>query len=206
MKDLIAYTNPKGPLPGATGTKKGSLLIIGPAACMWDDIGRYDKHHQGDRMGINDASIYYADRMSILEPEFYYTVHLEHVVSLHPEWIPMFAHMQQWMGTKIGWAPPITHSNQPGTGVQEVWPLTRDGATSGLFGILIALMMGYEKIVLAGMPCDATSHFYDPPSLANDFYGREDAHAEFIRARDAVFNGRVKSLSGNTKLWLGEPQ
>ena len=159
---------------------------------MWDDLRRYDDQHQGDRMGVNDIIYFYPEA-------------LQHGVSLHTDYLPAITYSQFYRAAHIGWPPLTTHSHQPGSHVKHVWPLTRDGGTSGLFGILIGLLMGYEKIILAGMPCDDSPHFWEPPWKKTPFYLGELVQEEFIRARDAVFNGRVKSLSGRTREWLGEP-
>jgi hypothetical protein len=65
-------------------------------------------------------------------------------------------------------------------------------------------MLGYEEIVLAGIPMDNAGHYFDPPWVATDL--ADSAVATVWReARDRVFDGRVKSLSGNTRDWLGAP-
>jgi len=65
--------------------------------------------------------------------------------------------------------------------------------------------MGYDEIILAGIPCDDSPRFFDPPGKRHEAFGRETVWDEWLRAKNAVFDGKVKSLSGNTRTWLGEP-
>jgi hypothetical protein len=189
---LIDYVNLQGPLPDIAGTKTGDLLIMGAAACLWDDLKRYDHLHIGDRMALNDAMTHYPDR-------------LDHGVSLHADMMHGFAFKQFYKGAHNPWPIMQTHAHIPNYAVQHVWPLRRDGGTSGLFAIYISLLMGYERIILAGIPYDGNQHFYEPPWMADSFYTRDDVQKEFMQAIP-FFKGKVKSLSGKTKDWLGEPE
>ena len=190
MEALLRHVNPHGPLPPVASTKTGSLLVIGTAGCVWDDLQRYDGQHQGDRMALSDMIAYYPGV-------------LQHGSSLHTDGISMFAFRRVEYDVPRGLPAPLNHSHRAGEAVDCVWPLTRDGGTTGLFSVLIGLLMGYEKVILAGSPLDGKSHFYDPPwSLGN--YDSDAIHDEWKRTIP-VMQGRVKSLSGITREWFGEP-
>ena len=193
MKRILDYVNPKGPLPDVAGTKSGDLLIMGSAACLWDDLSRYDHLHYGDRMAVNYALVHYMER-------------LDHGVTLHADFMYGLAFKQFFLGAHKGWPVIQTHAHMPNHAVKHVWPLTRDGGTSGLFGVLIGLLLGYERIILAGSPVDDSPSFYYPYSHPDVSYGRQVIHDEWQRAIQGCFGGKVKSLSGNTKIWLGGPE
>lgn len=186
MKALIQYVNPQGPLPPVVGTKSGSLLVIGSASCVSEDLARYDEVHEGDRMLVNGMIRYYGGHP------------VQHLVSLHP------ALMWKWTAWRddAGW---LTHSNSRAAGFprEHLWPLKRDGGTSGLFAVFIGLLMGYSSITLAGMPCDASSHCYD--STPNPLVGSDANAQEWRRAIDAGLLTGVRSLSGRSAQWLGSP-
>jgi hypothetical protein len=85
------------------------------------------------------------------------------------------------------------------------------GGTSGLLACVIGLELGYDEIVLCGIPIDNSGHFFDPPSTKTNF-AREIVNKSgnirgdgrrFWTNRLEEFGGRVKSMSGNTKLILG---
>jgi hypothetical protein len=201
MDLLTAYVNPQGPLPGITGTKRGKLLIMGTGACLWDDLEAYDAHHEGDRMGINEASQFYP---------FFYSRPLTHAVSLHPEFLWGYCIAPDFYGAHRGFVPLQSHAqfrHRSGSSQHplNLWPLMRDGGTSGPFGVLIGLLMGYEKIILAGMPQDGSGYFYN---AKHPSYFHHDAYVEeWGRLREDVpmVNERVRSLSGNSKIMFGAP-
>ena len=72
-----------------------------------------------------------------------------------------------------------------------------------MFGVLIALAMGYERIMLAGIPLDNRGYCYAPPNNQSMFES-ETLENEWKEARDEVFRDRVRSFSGRTREWLGE--
>jgi hypothetical protein len=193
MQELINYVNPYAQLPPIAGTCKGNLLVIGSAACVWEDLRHYDAVHGAqDRMGINDIIIYYPGRLT-------------HGATLHPEKWPMWRHSRLREEEKQGWPYMTAHSNALYSGV--LWPLTRDGGTSGLFGVFVGLLLGYDKIILAGIPCDDSPRFFDPPWQTHDLFGLKIAFDEWQRAHDevSIFKNRVRSLSGKTQELLGGP-
>jgi hypothetical protein len=190
-KILLQYVNPLGELPQVKG--HGDLLLIGSAAGVWEDLRRYEPiHGKQDRMAVNDMMSHYPGR-------------LDHGVTLHKDKLPGFGFNQAYRASHEAWPPMQTHSKYKHDWVKHVWPIHRDGGTSGLFGVFIGLLMGYDRVILAGIPCDDSPRFFDPPWQKHEQFGRETTHQEWLKARDRVFDGRVKSLSGNTKIWLGEP-
>ena len=76
-------------------------------------------------------------------------------------------------------------------------------ANSGFFGVLTALQMGYQKIILGGMPLDNTPHYYDPPDapgpewLGTTYQNWMDFKIEHPQA------DCVRSMGGYSALILG---
>lgn len=171
------------PLPQAVGRFGGRVLVCGSARCLWDDLARVP-HGQGyDVMAINFAGLFLPRR-------------LNHWVSLHGVLFDSLrggrAYMQRHLDKR---APPyITHALNPRTTVDHVWRDTI-GQDSGLYGVRIALMLGYEEVLLAGMPVDGTGHFYEDPRVAHIGFESRPQWERFAK----VFAGRVRSLSGWTR-------
>lgn len=102
-----------------------------------------------------------------------------------------------------------THSNH--RGAKWHWPLGGHG-TSGLGSVLVGLGLGYEQIVLCGMPLDDGPHngephwrrcLFETAEVADTKDGGTPHH--WKRAMDHAFDGKVTSMSGRTKEWLGAP-
>ena len=135
-------------------------------------------------MALNDAIPFYREKGP-----------LTYATSLHVE------KLDKWMNYSNG---AETHSGQrTRTHPTYQWHIHRDGGTTGLFAVLIGLLMGYDKIILAGCPTDASPRYFE--DIPHPQFGLDTIKDEWLRARDAVFNGKVKSLSGRSREWLGEP-
>jgi len=172
-------------LPDMAGKFKGALLIMGGARCVWDDARGWE----GDRMAVNDIGAHYKGT-------------LRHWCSLHPEYFP------GWLKYREGHnyqGHVFTHSVKKVDGVQVAWHmLPTRGGSSGLFATIIACLLGYERIVLAGIPMDGQGHYFDDPAEDYSQFGRPDM-IEWAWAKENVFQGRVKSMSGKTRALLGAP-
>jgi hypothetical protein len=77
------------------------------------------------------------------------------------------------------------------------------GSTS-YFAILAAIYMGYEKIVLAGIPMDCKHHWYEEEGTKGPSWKGQVFHTwiDFARTEPAK---KVKSISGYTEFILGAP-
>lgn len=179
-------------LPRFVGAFEGAqLLVIGGGRCVWDDLARADSSWGADRMAINDIGAYYEGV-------------IQHWATLHVEY------MQGWLAYRYGhnfgdgqhvW----THGPRSRVGIEFVWDIENQGGTSGLFGVIVALLMGYERIVLAGVPMDGSGHFFGPPDEKARQFEDSPVRKVWMWARDSLFEGRVTSLSGWTREMLGEP-
>ncbi len=188
----------------------GLLTIMGGAECIWKDMqgvaALFDKHLKpewndedipGDIMAVNDIGAYWQGK-------------LRHWVTLHGMYMAGWRKFR--MKHNFGAGSHVhTHSyrepgrGEPQEGIDIIWDIENVGGTSGLFACRVAFALGYSKIILAGIPMDNSRHFFDAP-----WYGGVplESHPEmlvWVQARDECFNGRVRSMSGRTKMWLGEP-
>jgi hypothetical protein len=185
----------QGEPPACLGRHAGPLLILGGGRTVWTDYDQV-RPWKGEIMAVNDVG------------QFLHEI-IKHWVTLHPEYMPGWTHYRTKHNYGQGQVPLIhshkTRRHREEHGVNHYWPGAEVGATSGCFGVLVGLMLGYTEIVLAGIPMDNSGHFFDPPWYSTD---NEDktVHTQWRWARDNVFQGRVRSLSGYTRQWLGAPQ
>lgn len=156
---------------------------------VWDD---YDKVRpwKGEIMVVNDVGMHLHDTV-------------RHWVTLHPEYMP------GWMAFRKGHLygsgdSPMAHSHKSKPGVDVVWSMDQLGGTSGLFAVFLGLLLGYDEIVLCGIPMTGSGHYFDPPWYGSSFADRA-TELVWKWAQTNVFEGRVTSLSGSTREWLGAP-
>jgi hypothetical protein len=184
-------------LPSIAGEYRGNAVVCGDAGCIWDDL-----EHFGCRWG---NSVYKpgwqfitVNRLIEVFPgtvEHAYS-NVSRVINRH------VADRRDEYAAEFG-PPKHTHSRTVGT--DWVWPW-HGGGTSGFGAVLTALALGYDRIVLAGMPLTNMHHNGEPPWRRTRFTTEvEDKDHHWVHAIELVFEGRVRSLSGRTKEWLGGP-
>lgn len=174
--------------------KGGRLLVLGGGRSVWRDIDAVGQIEDvWDVMCVNDIMAYYQGVVL-------------HGVTLHVEYMPGWMTFRR--GHAFGYGRHVfTHSDRQAGGFPEcTWKLDNLGGTSSMYGIFIGLVMGYEKILLAGIPMDGSGHFFDPPGdKTAGMFDNSSQKNVWWWARDNIFKGRVKSMSGNTREWLGGP-
>ena len=182
IEDLLLYCKPKGTLPDLVGSRSGALLIIGSETSVYDDLERYDHLHVGDRMLVDEIIISYPNQV-------------EHIASLSVSrlWFWMKARPVDFKGE--------VHCGIRGGGFPEnVWPFENEPKGSDLFAVIIALLMGYDSIVLAGVPVTNAPNIVGKPIEPQAMIRREQW--EFLAQ---IWGDRVTSLSGWTFAQFGAP-
>lgn len=194
-QELWAKLGGPGEAPARVGRHAGALLVLGGAACVWADYARV-RPWSGDILAVNDIGSHLHDRIA-------------YWATLHPEYLPGWLDYRRRHCFGEGHLP-LTFSHRAHPSVAHAWDLpVAAGGTSGLYGALVGLLLGYERVVLAGVPMDGTPHYFDPPADVIAGYGTDTLDRavamQWEQARDLFFAGRVTSLSGRTADWLGPP-
>lgn len=194
--------------PACAGTYKGALLIMGSASCVWEDIEKFEQLNiKHDRMAVNYTGMFCWD--------------MEHWVSEHPEifrWLPMLklkmcnnlvrVYKESDEGTYKCTYPGMAHTNRPDTEENivktTVWHGLDIGGTSSMFGVRVGIALGYDKIILAGVPLDGAGYFFLPPTKNISNHGDRATQITWERQKEFL-SERVRAMSGFTKNLLGEP-
>jgi hypothetical protein len=177
-----------GEAPPRLGRYAGPpLLIIGGGRTVWEDFAKV-RPWGGEIMAVNDVGMHLHDRV-------------RHWVTLHPEYMAGWRYYREKHLYGQG-NPAMCHSYKDKEGIDCLWRVGNLGGTSGLFACFVGLMLGYTDITLAGIPMNNDGHYFDPPWQRTDF---ADKAVEIVWKQAAlnIFAGRVKSLSGKTREWLG---
>ena len=181
-----------GPWPKVKNAHRGSLIIAGPGHTLLEDWAEV-LGHKGDVMGVAAAGMFLP--------------RMRHWYSSHGTWFPAWEAVRE-----LNFRPVLDfyekHASQGADNVDHRWPINgRYGRVAGLSASIVACELGYQSVVLAGIPADGRGHFYPGLEHAEDFadYGDPYHKAIWEWLRDNYFAGRVKSLSGNTRQWLGAP-
>lgn len=176
----------------------GKCLIVGSSRAVFDDLDAFlghDDHYYhewGDVMCVNDMIMHYPGKVTHAYSNDHNRLS-EWVSARRPRYVKDFSNAI------------LSHTCQCGEGF--VWPWPGHG-TSGLNACYTALALGYEEIVLAGIPLDNSGHYFEPLWKTMNFIQQtkptDDGPKFWASAAKNIFAGRVKSLSGRTKQLLGE--
>jgi len=69
----------------------------------------------------------------------------------------------------------------------------------------VGLALGYDDVLLAGIPWDDSGHYYDPPVGHKLFNGRKasnftiETQDTYVAEALPFFQGKVRSMSGRSK-------
>jgi hypothetical protein len=173
------------------------VLVMGSSSRLWPDLQALAQITGDGRwpwtvIGVNMAG-------------WAYPFDLHHWATLHPDhfriWKPLRESLRYPMGFKSWGGRWVTGStDEDHEEVDEVLDVDRVGS-SGMLAVDIARKrLEADRIVIAGMPVDATRRFYD-------FRPWDSALTYQVRWRESIedFDGRVRSMSGFTKEILGAP-
>lgn len=166
-------------------------LVLGGAACVYDDLNRAIK-----LFGEPDVVVAVKD-IWVEYPR------VDHVATYHIDRIPRELQKRR----SLGYEDPIcvwtySHFRTPKIGLQ-VKAIRITGGSSGLLGAMVGKQVA-DRAVLAGIPLDPTMpHFhtrkYGKPWKEGSMY------LKTWHAMKAELQDKVKSMSGYTQKILGEP-
>jgi len=171
------------------------LLILGSGQNIWWEMDKARERLPGSDIMVINHTLMGLEWMIRTDK-----IKITHYASLHPEF---FYFLDVWMkGYGVE-----THSNQDHERVMNRWPLNGDGS-SALFSLKIALLMGYKRIVICGVPLNNTPRFYDHPDT-NYFMADPAIHMawqDFKKAIGEEGAERIRSMGGYPLALYGAPE
>jgi hypothetical protein len=175
---------------------RGSLLILGAGRSLWEDLESVKYHEFDDVMAVNFTAAFYPGYIS-------------HFATLEADMASFCFGLRKRIQDKSEYV--HVHINEPGHAENAIlWGIESGikAGTSGLFAVTVGVCLGFDKIVLAGMPLNNGGRFFDPPTTDSGMMEYEDG---FIRRtwENYRFGGewahKVRGCSGRTRGWFGEP-
>jgi hypothetical protein len=191
-------------LPVGVGLFGGKLIVCASGRSLWHDLTAVDKvwgNGECDVMAVKTAGLF-------IPFDF------QHWAGQHGErfqWMVPLRGYHFHKGMPYRECKARVHSDESWPFVTDIWRGKCHG-TSGLFAVRVALALGYDEIVLCGMPLDGSGRFYDAPWANGGGIGKSPVTqqadlrdmTEWERCAKSMFNGRVKSMSGKSRELLGE--
>ena len=204
-KYAALYNGFETKFPGIVGKYEGKKLIIcGDAQCVWNDLESFGCKCAQNRGSVFKNGFHFMTVNKMVEV---FPGNIEHCYSNEAESLITFVAARR-REYRLEFTGP-EHLHSCNRGVQWRWPW-RGSGTSALGACLTAVCLGYDEIVLAGVPLDNSPHNGEPHWRTCEFETRDAVGTKeqntinhhWKAARDLVFDGKVKSLSGRTREWL----
>ena len=176
-------------------------VVLGTAPCMWDDLRRVPAGL--DVVAVNRAGWLYLDPIAM-----WVSIHGGKGAHGGGGSLMDYIEKRRALGADMDFTAYGNFAENEESGDAIRWNRPNGGGSSGLFAARIALEIGYERVVLAGVPlvghttiCDADgSEKVDEPSAA----GFGVYHGGWKKAHDEIAR-YVRSMSGWTRETFGEP-
>lgn len=156
-------------------TERNTLVVVGSAPCLEEDLARIPEIARRDLLAVGLDAV---DR--VLQ-------RIAYLATYHPSEISSCREKRAAAGGNTDYKV-ISHERKEG--VDIVIPFRSPSGSSSLLGCLAAIREGYTRIVLAGCPLDDKKYHV--------FRQGWQRHLD-------EYVGKVKSLSGWTKEFLGGP-
>ncbi len=161
------------------------LCIIGGGNDVLADYAAARKFlHQYDVLAVNDMIAEFPFR-------------IKHAVSVHPTRLPGWLNQRCYRKYNL---PATVWSNGQGNGVSNIIPDEWRGS-SGMYAVKVGLEIGYNKIILCGVPMQADAGHYVRKQPWNQCEWFIDKWARYC----PQFADKVCSMSGYTRELLGGP-
>lgn len=167
-----------------------ACLVLGGGASVWQDVERAKA--LGWFSGVvacNDAGVDWPGA-------------LDAFCTLHPNKMQAFRDKRE---AKRHPAAKVYIAHQDDKGVDRIepyrWPEMKTSGSSGLYATKIALELGFDRIVLCGVPLTNEAHYFDSKAWKQ----AETFKAAWLAVMQTRLIGRVKSFSGWTAEQLGTP-
>jgi hypothetical protein len=173
-------------------------LILGGAACVWEDAERAREIASFDRVAVLNHMIEH------------YEGEVDLFATLHPEFLHKWTAARQ----EKGYPPPrmiAAHKNNTTVGrgmaypvdfvTDYRWPGMSQSGTSSLFAVKAEIELGASHIVLCGCPLAEEGGFFDRPGQ----WGKTKDYRKGWEEALPHIKTKVRSMSGWTADLIGRP-
>jgi len=175
---------------------RNKALIIGSSSGMWQDLDAFEKLFSYKDFDI--ALINYSACFFLREKATY-------LITLHPELANHFKRLRLNRSEECL----TVIANHAEIGVDIVHEMdNQQYGFSGYYAARVLLERGYNKIIMAGCPCDNSGHWYDDPLMLSKgkhaMHGEQPVLSQVDHYKDLLYN-KLKSMSGKTAEIFGIP-
>lgn len=204
LKEFLGEYGTSARFPEISDRYKGKkLVVVGDATCVWIDLELFGCRNDSGRGSVSKEGW---DFLTVNKAVETFPGKIEHAYSNEPSFLRKCIAARRQEYTKEFGGPAHVHSLS--AGADHIWPFGGHGS-SGLGAVLTGIGLGYDAIMICGIPLDDGPHNGEPHWRKTAFATSEvaggqrtDRNPHWQKAIDFAFDGKVKSMSGRTKTWL----
>lgn len=179
--------------------KKRTMAVLGSGRCLWDDYTRLKLLI--DREDFEICAVNYT--------VLFWPWYAEHAASVHADVMDMLLQLRAMRFPAA--AKPKTHGlvnycRLKPEGIDRWWNFGSTSGTSSRFAVQVAHETGFDRIVLCGIPLDGSGDFFDLPGFVHTRFDKSRDIDSAWKGTGLEFSENVRSMSGRTRDWLGEPE
>jgi len=178
---------PEPAIPVIAGTFDGTCRVVGGGSSMWAEF-------KESEVLLGGTDIICVNVAGMVIPQ------AKHLFSWHKK---QLSAIKLWRSAEWPDDKSIVHSVGEEIRIDWVWRFNGGTSVSGLSCIDLALLLGYKRVALVGIPMDDRGYFYKPTD--NPDMHDKWRHREVYKLKE-VFGDKVKSFSGVTKDVFGHPK
>lgn len=168
-------------------------IILGSAPCWEADLASARVFAPDwPVVAVNGVGTLYLDRI-----EAWCSIHGRDLM----KWVPM----REERGGNTDYAGYGNFTDREESGNIIRWNRPNSGGSSGLHAVELAMEIGYEKIILCGMPLDGQQRVRSLDGIAVEGVCAYASYQDGWNKLLPEMHGRVRSMSGWTKGLLGKP-
>ena len=167
-------------------------VVLGTAPCMWDDLEGAPPGW--DVIAVNGAGFLYLDPIVMW-------------CSAHGRYLTGWIEKRREAGASMDFKAYGNFGEHDDTGDVIAWNRPNGGGSSGLFTTMIALELGYDRLVLCGIPLEGQERFGYKEDVSTVVPAQTDYkhYRKGWNKQLGLFSERVRSMSGWTRETFGEP-
>ena len=168
-------------------------IVLGSAPCLWDDLIPVPLSNNGEweRIAVNGAGVLCGNPLHVW-------------CSIHGPLLVEWIEKRRALGRDMDFEAYGNFADNQESGDVIRWNRPNGGGSSGLFTVLIAIELGFDKLILCGMPMDGEERITSGGDIEPGLTPYQHYRKGWIQ-RQGILSEHVRSMSGWTRETFGEP-
>ena len=168
-------------------------IVFGSAPCLMDDFADLPEgvHGTWEYVAVNGAGVLHRTPINIW-------------CSIHGPLLVDWIEKRRALGCDMDFEAYANFADNQESADVIRWNRPNGGGSSGLYAVLVALELGFDKLILCGMPMDGGKRITSEGDVEPGLTPYQHYRKGWI-SRQGILSNHVRSMSGWTRETFGEP-